>query len=49
MNNSVYRKTIENILNRIDVKLITYKKAGLKLSSKPNYQKTEIFEHQLFI
>ena len=42
MNNSVYGKTIENIRNRIDVKLITNKKAGLKLYSKPNYQKTNI-------
>ena len=47
MNNSVYGKTIENIKNRIDVRLINNKKAGLKLSSKPNFSHTVIFDENL--
>ena len=47
MNNSVYGKTTENIRNRIDVRLLNNKKAGLKLSTKPNFSHTVIFDEDL--
>ena len=47
MNNSVHGKTIENIRNRIDVRLINNKKTGLKLSSKPNLSCVVIFDENL--
>ena len=37
MNNAVYRKIMENVRNRIDVKLISNKKDNLKWTSKPSY------------
>ena len=38
MNNSVFGKTMENIRNRVDVKLVNNKKQAEKLSAKPNYK-----------
>ena len=38
MNNSVFGKTMENIRNRVDIKLVTNKKDVKKLITKPNYQ-----------
>ena len=37
MNNAVYRKIMQNVRNRIDVKLISNKKDNLKWTSKPSY------------
>ena len=37
MNNSVFGKTIENIENRVDIKLVTDKEKARKLAAKPNY------------
>ena len=37
MNNAVYRKTMENLRNRIDAKLVSYKEDYLKCKSKPSY------------
>lgn len=47
MNNSVFGKTMENIRNRVDIKLITSEKAANKLVSKPNYHHRTIFTENL--
>jgi hypothetical protein len=47
MNNSVFGKTMENIENRVDVRLVSTKEKGIKLSAKPNYSKTTIFDENL--
>ena len=43
MNNSVFGKTMENIRNRNDIRLITNEDQAKKLISKPNYQHRTIF------
>ena len=43
MNNSVFGKTMENIRNRVDVKLVNDKKRAEKLSAKPNYKHCNTF------
>ena len=43
MNNSVFGKTMENIRNRVDIRLVTNEKDAKKLISKPNYQHRTIF------
>ncbi|XP_048588381.1 uncharacterized protein LOC116601844 [Nematostella vectensis] len=43
MNNSVFGKTMENIRNRVDIRLITNEKQARKLISKPNYKHRTIF------
>ena len=43
MNNSVFGKTMENIRNRVDIRLVTNQKDAKKLISKPNYQHRTIF------
>ena len=47
MNNSVFGKTMENILKRVDVRLVTDKKKLLKISSKPSYVSSKIFNENL--
>ena len=47
MNNAVYSKTMENLRNRIDVKLVNNEKYYLKLTSKPNYMSHKIFDNNL--
>ena len=47
MNNSVFGKTMENIRNRKDIKLVTSKKSALKLISKPNFKNRTIFTENL--
>ena len=47
MNNSVFGKTMENIRNRVDVKLVNDKKRAEKLSAKPNYKHCNIFSEDL--
>ena len=46
-NNAVYGKTMENLKNRIDVKLVSNKKNYLKWTSKPSYMSHKIFENDL--
>ena len=43
MNNSEFGKTMENIRNRVDIKLVSDKKRAEKLSAKPNFDHCNIF------
>ena len=47
MNNSVFGKTMENIRNRVDVKLVNTKEKLKKLVAKPNYKGRKIFSENL--
>ena len=47
MNNSVFGKTIENIRKRQNVVLVDNRKKALKLSSKPNFDRSTIFDENL--
>ena len=47
MNNSVFGKTIENIRKRQNIKLVDNRKAALKLSKKPNFERATIFDKNL--
>ena len=47
MNNSVFGKTMENIRNRVDVRLVNNKKQAEKLSAKPNYKHCNKFSEDL--
>ena len=47
MNNSVFGKTMENIKKRVDVRLVTDEKKLLKLTSKPTYVSSKIFNENL--
>ena len=47
MNNSVFGKTIENIRNRVDIKLVNNEKQAQKLSAKPNFNHCNIFSEDL--
>ena len=47
MNNSVYGKTMENLRNRIDVRLVSNKKDYLKWTSKSSYMSHKIFDNDL--
>ena len=47
MNNSVFGKTMENIRNRVDIKLVNNKKQAEKLSAKPNFNHCNIFSKDL--
>ncbi|XP_065684304.1 uncharacterized protein LOC136096687 [Hydra vulgaris] len=48
MNNSVFGKTMENIENRVDVRLVA-KKEAKKLASKPNYESRTTFDENLIV
>ena len=43
MNNSFFGKTMENVRNHRDIKLVTTEKQRRKLISKPNYHTTKHF------
>ena len=43
MNNSVFGKTMKNIRNRVNIKLVNNKKQAEKLSAKPNFKHCNIF------
>ena len=47
MTNAVYRKTMENLRNRIDVKLVNNEKDYLKCTSEPSYMSYKIFDNNL--
>jgi hypothetical protein len=47
MNNSVFGKTMENIDNRVDVRLVTDEVKAIKLAAQPNYESRTIFDENL--
>ena len=47
MNNAVYGKAMENLRNRINVKLVNNEKGYLKCTSKPSYMPHKIFGNDL--
>ena len=47
MNNSVFGKTMENIRNRVDVRLVNDRRKAEKLAAKPNYKHLVIFDANL--
>ena len=47
MNNSVFGKTMENLCKRVDVRLVTNEKKLDKLTSKPTYVSSKIFNENL--
>ena len=47
MNNSVFGKTMENLHKKVDVRLVTNEKKLLKLTSKPTYVSSKIFNENL--
>ena len=47
MNNSVFGKTMENLCKRVDVRLVTDEKKLDKLTSKPTYVSSKIFNENL--
>ena len=47
MNNSVFGKTIENVRNHRDIKLVTSEKRRQRLVSEPNYHSCKKFSDHL--
>ena len=47
MNNSVFRKTMENVRKHRDIKLVKTDKRRNKLISEPNYHTTKWFSEDL--
>ena len=47
MNNSVFSKTMENIRNRVNVKLVNIEEKFKKLVAKPNFRSRKIFSENL--
>ena len=47
MNNSVFGKTMENIRNRVDIRLVNSEKKEKKLAAKPNFKHCNIFDENL--
>ncbi|XP_065650257.1 uncharacterized protein LOC136078413 [Hydra vulgaris] len=47
MKNSVFGKTMENVENRVDIRLVTDRNEAIKLASKPNFDSRSIFDENL--
>ena len=47
MNNSIFGKTMENIINRVDIKLVNDRDMPKKLTAKPNFKHLNIFCEEL--
>ena len=47
MNISVFGKTLENIRNMVNIRLISPDKVAQKLAAKPNYDHCTIFDENL--
>ena len=45
INNAIYRRTIENLRNRISANLVNNEKDSLKCTSKPSYMSQKMFEN----
>ena len=43
MNNSVFGKTMENIRNRVDIRLVNDRRKTEKLAAKPNFKTLDNF------
>ena len=49
MNNPVFGKTMENVRNHRDIKIVTTDKRRSVLASEPNYLSTKYFSKDLLI
>ena len=49
MNNSVFRKTMENVRKHKDIKFITSSKRRNRLVSEPNFHTTKYFSENLLV
>ena len=49
MNNAVCGKTMENLRNRIDMKLVSNKKGYLKWTSKASYMSYKLFANEIVV
>ena len=49
MNNSVFGKTLENIRNRVDIRLVATDKMAQKLATRPSYDRCTIFDENLIV
>ena len=49
MNNAIYRKTMENLRGRINVRLVNNGQHYLKWTSKPSYMSHKIFGNDLVV
>ena len=49
MNNSVFGKTMENVRNNRDIKLVTTDERRNKLASEPNYHSTKYISKDLLV
>ena len=49
MNNSVFGKTMENVRNHRDIKIVTTNERRSKLASEPNYDSTKYISKDLLI
>ena len=47
MNNAVFGKRLENIRNRVDIRLISSDKVAKNQAAKPNYVRCTIFDENL--
>ncbi len=47
MTNAVFGKTMENVRNRVDIRLINTEKQFTKLASKPTFESCEFFDTNL--
>ena len=47
MNNSVFGKTMENVRNRVDVRLVNSREKALKLYNKPSFKSVTYFSDNL--
>ena len=47
MNNAICRRKMENLTNRVDVRLVNNKKVYLKWTSKLSYMSRKIFDNDL--